>query len=414
MDHLRSTSDALGAMRDQFESMMSAGSRTGSAASSRSQLHEVEEFGRNPGKLRMYKYVPDSSGSNPALVVALHGCTQTAAGYDEGSGWSTMAERHGFALLMPEQQSSNNPNLCFNWFEPGHTRRGGGEAMSISQMIKSMIEEHAVDPARVFVLGLSAGGAMSAAVLAAYPEMFAAGAVLAGLPAGAAGNLREAMDAMRRGTSMPPRELGDIVRRAAPHEGAYPRLSVWHGDSDSTVHPQNAENLVQQWGNVHGLAIEPGSDEQSGRARRRVWRDESGRAVLESYTLAGMGHGVALGLADEDDRCGRPGMFQFDVGISSAAEIVRFFGIAQPGAEHGQHATSKAGDDHVRADAEPVNGTAAPVSPTTEAYAAVADALRRAGLLAEGAKRSRPAGTGAIDPAEIITRTLKAAGILKS
>ena len=102
----------------------------------------------------------------PALVVVLHGCTQTAAGYDLGAGWSTLAERYGFVLLLPEQTPANNPKTCFNWFLPGDTARDRGEALSIRQMIEKTIGAHGVDRKRVFITGLSAGGAMTAAMLA--------------------------------------------------------------------------------------------------------------------------------------------------------------------------------------------------------------------------------------------------------
>src|SRR3954465_10799137 len=112
-------------------------------------LTEVIRFGTNPGNLRMFAFVPDRLPPSRPLVVVLHGCTQTAAGYDEGAGWSTLAERYGFALLLPEQQRANNPNNCFNWFLPGDIRRGQGEALSIYQMIEHMVADEKLDRRRV-------------------------------------------------------------------------------------------------------------------------------------------------------------------------------------------------------------------------------------------------------------------------
>jgi poly(3-hydroxybutyrate) depolymerase len=148
----------------------------------RSPLHEVTRFGTNPGNLRMFAFVPASLQSPRALVVVLHGCGQTAAGYDLGAGWSTLAKRYGFALLLPEQQVSNNANLCFNWFNTDDIARERGEACSIRQMIARMIVDHGVDQRRIFITGLSAGGAMTSVMLATYPEIFAGGAIIAGLP----------------------------------------------------------------------------------------------------------------------------------------------------------------------------------------------------------------------------------------
>src|SRR4051812_38332359 len=136
----------------------------------------------NPGCLRMYTYVPDPLPSAPALVVVLHGCLQTAAEYDLGAGWSTLADRFRFALLFPEQQRGNNPRGCFNWFQRSDSERDQGEAHSIRHMVEHMIQTHSIDRRRVFVTGLSAGGAMTLVMLAAYPEVFAGGAVIAGVP----------------------------------------------------------------------------------------------------------------------------------------------------------------------------------------------------------------------------------------
>jgi poly(3-hydroxybutyrate) depolymerase len=121
----------------------------------RSPLVEVKEFGTNPGNLRMFAFVPACLQQPRALVVVLHGCGQSAAGYDLGAGWSTLAKHYGFALLMPEQQFSNNANGCFNWFNPDDTARGQGEAASIREMIARISADHGIDPRRVFVTGLS-------------------------------------------------------------------------------------------------------------------------------------------------------------------------------------------------------------------------------------------------------------------
>src|SRR5882757_2300932 len=148
-------------------------------------LRETWNFGSNPGALRMFSYRPSNVSAGSALVVVLHGCTQTAGGYDLGAGWSTLADRFGFTLLLPEQQRSNNPNGCFNWFQPADIKRGHGEALSIRQMVEKMVSDFQIDPTRVFITGLSAGGAMTSVMLATYPDVFAGGAVVAGLPYGA-------------------------------------------------------------------------------------------------------------------------------------------------------------------------------------------------------------------------------------
>ena len=160
---------------------------------------------------------PSDPGAKPRpLVVALHGCTQTAAGYARGAGWADLAIARDFILLLPEQRASNNRQTCFSWFEPGDTRRGDGEVESIRGMIAAAIAEHGADPRRVYVTGLSAGGAMTGAMLAAYPELFAGGAIIAGLPYGSASGVGEAFEAMYTGRIKEARAWGDLVRAASP------------------------------------------------------------------------------------------------------------------------------------------------------------------------------------------------------
>ncbi len=173
-----------------------------------SRLVEVRDFGSNPGQLRMLTYVPDHLPASAPLVVILHGCTQTAVSFDKGTGWSTLADRYGFALLLPEQHWSNNPLRCFNWFRPEDTRRDGGEALSIKQMIDRMVRDHGLDRAQVYVTGLSSGGAMTSVMLATYPDVFAGGAVVAGVPYRTADSMQEAFETIFQGRSRSPRRMG--------------------------------------------------------------------------------------------------------------------------------------------------------------------------------------------------------------
>jgi len=120
-------------------------------------LTEVIRFGTNPGNLRMFAFVPDRLAPSRPLVLVLHGCTQTAAGYDEGTGWSTLAERYGFALVFAQQKRANNLRTCFNWFQPEDVGRDRGEALSIRQMVEHMVERHRLGRGQAYVTGLSAG-----------------------------------------------------------------------------------------------------------------------------------------------------------------------------------------------------------------------------------------------------------------
>ena len=293
-------------------------------------LQEVHGFGTNPGDLRMFAYLPRTLASRPALMVVLHGCAQTAAGYDFGAGWSALADRYGFALLMPEQQRANNPNACFNWFQPEDSERDRGEALSIRQMVEKIVADKGIDSARVFVTGLSAGGAMTSVMLACYPEVFAGGAIVAGLPYGAATNVQQAFESMFQSPARPARAWGDLVRAASPHKGPWPRVSVWHGSADKTVIPANAAEIIKQWTAVHGLAIAPSGNGKVEGYPREVWRDAAGNEVIEYYSITGMAHGTPLATGDAEGACGEAGPYLLQAGISSSYRIAKFFGIAMP------------------------------------------------------------------------------------
>jgi poly(hydroxyalkanoate) depolymerase family esterase len=295
----------------------------------RSPLVETSDFGSNPGGIKMFSFVPGNLQQPPALVVVLHGCGQTAAGYDLGAGWSTLAKHYGFALLMPEQQSSNNANTCFNWFNPEDITRDSGEAGSIRQMIARMVDDVGIDPHRIFVTGLSAGGAMTSVMLATYPEIFAAGAIIAGLPFGVATNVREALSGMFQSPARPAAELGDLVRNASDHKGPWPKLSVWHGSADRTVNPANADEIVKQWLDVHQLPAAPMSEADVDGYPRQVWWNADGETIVESYTITDMAHGTPVGIADNDERYGAQGAFLIEAGISSSYHIANFFGLTE-------------------------------------------------------------------------------------
>jgi poly(hydroxyalkanoate) depolymerase family esterase len=319
---LGQTISALARYRRHWSTLLQTTQAAGGSAARSDHLTELTGFGSNPGALRMFTYAPKNLGRSPALVVVLHGCTQSAASYDVGAGWSTLADRYGFVLLLPEQTQANNPKTCFNWFLPGDTSRDRGEAMSIRQMIEKTIGAHGVDRSRVFVTGLSAGGAMTAAMMATYPDVFAAGAIIAGLPYGSAGNVQEAFESMFQGRHHSAKVWGDLVRGASTHDGPWPRVSIWHGDADPTVKPINAESLIRQWTDVHGINSAPVADKVDGYPRL-VWRRD-GVDMVESYTITGMAHGTPLAT---DAHGGSPGPFLLEAGISSSYHIARFFGL---------------------------------------------------------------------------------------
>lgn len=342
------------------------------------RLAEIERFGSNPGALIARAYIPDDLPPGAPLVVVLHGCTQNAAVYDRGTGWSRLADRFGFAVLFPEQTRSNNSNLCFNWYQAGDARRGRGEAASIAQMVRHMTATQRLDPAKVFINGLSAGGAMTAVMLACYPELFAGGAIIAGLPFGVAAGVPEALERMR-GQGMPSRRaLASRMINAADHHGPWPTLSVWHGTADGIVSIANAGAIVDQWRDRVGLGEVEGETGKTEGHRRTIWRDSSGRKAIERIDIAGMGHGTPLGTRS-DGEMGEAGPHMLDVGISSTRHLADDWGLTKQAA---RPARSTAAEPK-----RPVTAKAAPRKRSGPAprpvgvTAVIESALRAAGLM---------------------------------
>ena len=423
--------DRLRSMRRKFEALLAAARRSrdrGEPTPDEGRLQELTAFGENPGNLRMLVYRPQRLVSNPPLVVALHGCSQTAEDYDRGAGWSSLADRLGFVVLYPQQQQSNNPKNCFSWFLPGDTARGHGEALSIRQMVEHAVGRYGIDRRKVFVTGLSAGGAMASVMLATYPEVFAGGAIIAGLPYGCAKTVQQAFEAMFTDQRSSERALGDRIRAASPYRGPWPKVSIWHGTADPIVKPANAEASIRQWVDVHGLATAPSYEEKAGRHSRRVWSDPEGNTLVEAFLINGMAHGVPLRSTPGDESCGAVGPFFLEAGISSTLNIARFWelggvpetahvpmtliepsqsridagaGLVALQYDSNKHASDASIDLDSRQD-EPLSHDARTV---------ITAAFKAAGLPIPKLPSGASQATSQVDPGPIIEAALKAAGL---
>ncbi len=386
-----------------------------------SPLIEIERFGSNPGRLKMFAYVPAQRQPLLPLVVVLHGCGQSAAEYDLGAGWSTLAKHYGFALLLPEQQRANNAQRCFNWFQSEDIARDDGEVGSIRQMIAKMVADRAIDPRRIFVTGLSAGGAMTMAMLSTYPELFAAGAVIGGLPFGVARNMRDALMQMHMPPSRDGRELGKLVRHASSSfRGRWPKLSVWHGTADRTVHRDNADEIVKQWLDLHHLPIAPMAEFEVDGYPRQLWWNADGEPMVESFTITDMAHGTPIGLAENDKRYGKQGPFLIEAGISSSYHIAKFFGVTDWIRQPKPAAESPSAKLIPRV--SPVSSVLPSLSrilrpkaseTETDSTTINAEAAERKSAEAKSAETKRETRRAAIDVAAVIDRALQATGLKK-
>lgn len=270
------------------------------------------------GLTRNYKlYVPpNSSGRALPLVVMLHGCTQDPDDFAAGTEMNTLAHEQGFFVLYPAQSQDGNAQRCWNWFARAHQQRGSGEPALLADMTQTVITQYGVDAQRVYIAGLSAGGAMADIVAAAYPEIYAAVGVHSGLSRGSATNVAGAFAVMKNGEA--------ASRPTAKISGAIVPSIVFHGDRDQTVNPKNAERVVAQLLQElepsvamrqpdldHGVAA-------GGRAyTRTTYKSASGDTAAELWMVKGAGHAWSGGSST--------GSYTDTSGPSASREMLRFF-----------------------------------------------------------------------------------------
>ncbi|MEL6560224.1 MAG: PHB depolymerase family esterase [Bacteroidota bacterium] len=297
----------------------------------KAQLTPVNNFGSNPGNLNMFLYEPSGMPANAPVVLVMHGCTQNASTYANESGWNSLADDFKFYVIYADQPSANNSSNCFNWFENADQNRGFGEPASLKSMVDYMKANFSVDNNRVFVTGFSAGGAMTTVMLAAYPEVFSSGAIMAGLPYDVATGTTQAFQAMFGNVNLSPNQLGNRVRNASSFTGPWPTVAVFHGGSDFIVYTVNEREVMEQWTNVHGIDQTPELDDPSflgiANVRKREYRDGSGDTKVVTYSFNGMGHAIAVDPGSGPTQGGSTGSYATDVNFWSSYYSAEFFGL---------------------------------------------------------------------------------------
>jgi len=278
-------------------------------------------------------YIPPGRAGKPMpLVVMLHGCTQDPDDFAAGTAMNERAREQGFFVLYPQQSPDVNPSRCWNWFDHKHQERGRGEPALIASLTQAVIQQHGIDARRVYIAGLSAGGAMAVIVAAAYPELFAAVGVHSGLPSGAASNVAEAFMVMKSG------QVGIVERATGEPAGAVaksllqPRTPiptiVFHGDQDQTVHPRNGEQVIAAALVAAGVQdaharpsgsarVEQGVSAQGRRYTRSTQHGDQGQALTEHWLVHGAGHAWSGGRAS--------GSYTDASGPDATLEMLRFF-----------------------------------------------------------------------------------------
>lgn len=265
----------------------------------------VKKFGENRGNLKMYTYVPqnlDTSKESP-LVVVLHGCSQSARKVAAATDWNKLADSLNFIVLYPEQRRINNMSKCFNYFLPFMARKDQGEVASIKQMIYYTIEENKIDRSRIFVTGLSAGGAMAHALLNAYPKLFNAGALL--------------------GTPSTLIEYASI-------DSIQPRVLILQGEKDPLAIKSNGERLIKKWCKKHGInpnefVFTDNIEANPLLSTRSFYKDKN--KVIEFLFLKNVGHALPINPGKDIKHGGKKGLFTTNIGFFSTYYIADFFGL---------------------------------------------------------------------------------------
>ncbi|MBT9596543.1 MAG: PHB depolymerase family esterase [Vitreoscilla sp.] len=289
---------------------------------------ETHEFSNAAGS-RAYKvYVPAGESAAPrAMIVMLHGCTQSADDFAAGTQMNRLADEHGFMVVYPEQAAHANASKCWNWFKPQDQLRGAGEPSLIAGIVGEVAFRHGTDTRRIYVAGLSAGAAMAVVLGETYPELFAGIGVHSGLPYGSAHDIPSALAAMKGGRSGMP-GLKNVPDATTPRRKAVQPVPVivFHGDRDHTVRQTNGAHIVQQAWDAHsaqggdsGLRVstQSGATPAGRRFSRTIHADTEGQARIESWTLHGAGHAWSGGHPT--------GSYTDGTGPDASAEMVRFF-----------------------------------------------------------------------------------------
>lgn len=296
-------------------------------------LTEIDNFGNNPGNLKMFIHynLPTDTNKVP-LVIVLHGCGENATSVSELTGWNKLADLNNFIVLYPQQKLLNNPNLCFNWFNNHDIEKGQGECASIFQMISFARQHYAIDSNRIYITGLSAGAAMSIVMTATHPELFKYGAIFAGGAYKVATNPRDGIKTMLGKKHIPKEKLVNNVREQNPkYKGQYPTLIIYQGLNDPVVNYKSAGFIVNQWTGIHNSDTLPDKIERSFMGiediSRSEYTDSLGKTIVILYEVNNLGHRLMIKPGEKENEGGQTGIFGVNKGFHSTYQTAKEFGI---------------------------------------------------------------------------------------
>lgn len=298
-----------------------------------SQLTPIPTPFPNPGNLTGYIHISKKGKSTKQpLVVVLHGCSQDVAEIAHDSDWNKLSDSIGFHVLYPEQSVKNNITTCFNWFLATDHDKNKGEVFSIERMIRQTIDSFQIDTSRIFVYGVSAGGAMAGALMVDYPELFHSGAIIGGIPFGIANSSTELLSVLVKPKDLYPEDWENLARAQNPnYKGSYPRLIALHGTNDRVVSILAGYELVEQWTALHDLSISPTRREtnfqQVKGLSRMSFQDTNGIEQVVFYEQSNWGHTLMVDPGTGPKQGGNCGTFSKDGDWWSTYWIAIEFGL---------------------------------------------------------------------------------------
>lgn len=293
---------------------------------------EISDFGNNPGKLKMVVYKPSSKPENGLhpLVVALHGCSQSASQLEKLSGWNKIADQTGSVILYPEQQFTNNSGYCFNWFSPGDYKSGKGENESIMQMINYLKLNWPVDTTRIFLYGVSAGAVMAQALAVTHPDVFSAAALFAGTAYGLVNSVSGSLEIFTGKLKVNHNELIAVAKNdLGRNQGVLPKIFIYQGLDDKVVPPENAYYLRDQWLGLHNAEASPGLAESFYKGNpditKTVYFNPQNEEVVTTYIIANLNHRLMISPGNEPHQGGESGWFGMKSNFHSTYEVALNF-----------------------------------------------------------------------------------------
>lgn len=293
------------------------------------ELTEIEGFGENPGNLKMFLYnpTPEDSIAKP-IVFALHGCGQTAKSFNELTDWTKLAQEHNFIVVLPQQKFGNNATACFNWFKEKDFSKTKGENESIIEMLRYTQKKHKVDNNKVFIIGVSAGAAMSVAIVYTHPEIFSGVCAYAGGAYGLATNGFQALKLMNGKQKFSHSEL---VKINYSDSISAPKLIVFHGKKDNTVAYKNSELLIRQWCNTFKIESQNYTKTNNHNDNPKITKIEyftKNISKIIFYSIEDLGHQYLVNPDGENaNKGGKLNYLSKDYDFFATYQIAKDFGL---------------------------------------------------------------------------------------